>query len=522
MIKHKKYSLAVLTAALVVLGAVSYAGQGQGDVKVGYVFTDETGNRTVNQETYNVYEGFGLSLNNFTYGWDNGVGFDADLERITLNNRNLRFSAYRPGLFQVSGTNNQYRRFYDADGVYFTRRQSTGLHASVTPTKHFKFFGGFTNIKKHGENITELRPIPETNEFSSDYSSSTYNVGAQGFCPYGSLRVEYGSHKFTDNLTTVNDRTANTFTATAFSSVPKYRWITLAGGYIYRQDKADSYGTTKLTTNQGWGATKIFLPYRFIAEYRVVAARTKHEARETETDNYINTVSVGKSWKKFGGLRVGYENRVADDLVDRSESDALLCSGWLKLYDFNAKGSFTLRNKDIVDGQTLVGGEDYVRHTASIQYVYKGWGDVSGSWERRLRQNDDINSQVDYNAVSSTLNFERSQYGRLTFTYSYYVGKYENRSDATSYEFSDHIFTGMLTPKSYRHYTVSVGGTYWRGYRDQSIEKFSLNLMGRYDLPHGHAVEVKYDVFNYDNYLLANNFYTGNIVEVNLIKSISL
>jgi len=392
----------------------------------------------------------------------------------------------------------------------------------VTPSKHFKVFGGFSRIDKHGDNLTELVPIPETITFSSDYNSTSYNVGAQGFCPYGNLRVEYRTHSLTDNLSTTGDRTANMVNISAFSSVPKVRWITVGGGYIYRQDKADSYESTKLTTNQGWGAAKVYLPYRFAIDYQGVAARTKQEALGTETDNYVNTIAVGKSWKKYGGLRVGYENRISDDLVNRSESDGLLCSGWLKVYDFHAKGSFTLRNKDIVDGQTLVGGEDYTRNTASLKYARKGWGDLSGRWERRLRKNDDINSQVDYNSISSTMNIDRVKYGRLTVTYSYYIGKYENRSDLTGYEFSDHILTGMFTPKSYKQFTVSAGGTYWRGRRDQNIEKFSLNFVGRYDFPHGHALEVKYDVFNYDDYLLVNNYYTGNIVEVNLIKSISL
>ncbi len=252
---QKRYSLAVLLLVLLVLGAsVSFAaGKGQGDVKVGYVYTDETGNPAVNQETNNVYEGFGLSLNDFSYGWDNGVGFDADFERITLNNRNLRFSAYKPGLFQISGTNNQYRRIYDANGAYFTRRQSTGLQANVMPSKHFKVFGGLSRIDKHGDNYTDLRPIPEINTFSSDYHSTTYNVGAQGFCPYGNLRVEYSTHKFSDNLSTTADRKADMVNISAFSSVPKYRWITVGGGYIYRQDKAESYDAAKLTTEPGMG-----------------------------------------------------------------------------------------------------------------------------------------------------------------------------------------------------------------------------------------------------------------------------
>ena len=33
-----------------------------------------------------------------------------------------------------------------------------------------------------------------------------------------------------------------------------------------------------------------------------------------------------------------------------------------------------------------------------------------------------------------------------------------------------------------------------------------------------HHLEVRYNVFNYDDYLLFDHYYTANIVEVNLIK----
>jgi len=518
----KKNFVYIVIALILVMLTSTFANEGSGDVKIGYIFTDEDGNLSVNQESYNLYKGFGFSLNNFNYITDNGLNFNANLNNITLNNRNLYFSASKSGLFKLSVKNNQYRRFYDANGVYFTRRQTTGVQANIIPSKNLKIFGGFNTVNKHGGNYDILRPLADTVYSSTDYNHTSFNIGGQGFCPYGNLRIEYRKFNFNDNLKAVNDRTADIFNISAFSTVPRYRWITLAGGYHYRQDKMDATAV-ELTTNEAWGAAKIYFPHRITADYRILFARTKHETSLNETDNWVNTFTLSKTWTRYGGLRVGYENRYVDDLYAHTVTNGALFSGWYKYQNrLYLKGKLTYRNKDLKTGTTLTGDEDYTKYLFSATYKEAPWGDLTARVDSRIKKNDDINSEADYTSLSSTLNLHRKGYGRFTVTYSYYLGKYYNYSDKVSYEFADHVVTGTISPVSYKKVTVIFGGTYYRSRRDQDIEKYNLSFTGIYSFPYGHDLEVKYNVFNYDDYLLNNNYYTGNFVEVNLIKHLSL
>ena len=104
LINHSGACLFTALMVLVSAGAVA-ADYGSGEVKIGYVITDEEGNLAVNQETYNTYEGFGLSFNDFRLRMPSGLQFRADLNNITLNNRKLTFEAHKPGLFRLAVRN---------------------------------------------------------------------------------------------------------------------------------------------------------------------------------------------------------------------------------------------------------------------------------------------------------------------------------------------------------------------------------------------------------------------------------
>ena len=54
------------------------------------------------------------------------------------------------------------------------------------------------------------------------------------------------------------------------------------------------------------------------------------------------------------------------------------------------------------------------------------------------------------------------------------------------------------------------------------IEKVGLQLAGLYTFPLEHILEIKYNVYTYDDLMISNNYYTGNIVEINFIKSLKL
>jgi len=513
----------LLAGAVAILGTspVSAADKASGSVKIGYTYIDHDGGFGVNQETYNYYEGLGLSLSDWHYGLDNGVTITGDFNNITLNNRNLRAGARKPGLFDVTFTNNQYRRIYDFDGSHFTRRNSTGFQVSVQPHRLVKVFGGYSLINKHGSSIEILSPVSDTIIASTDYSQTSINLGTLVGDRRGTLRLDYRHLSFNDKTSLNADRKADNFSATATTPVPKNEWLIVSGGYIYRKDKAD-LDNSALQTSQFWGATKMYLPAHLLFDYRLIYAWAKHIGPDLETDHFIHTASIGRNWRRHGGLRVGYEYRIADDFTNRTTSSGFLANGWLKPIErIYLNASIATRKDKVKEGVTLLGDEDYTRHQITARYSDTTWGDLTGQWQGRIRKNPDISSRVDYNAWSTQINLARSKLGRITVNWTYYKGTYRDQSDTLGFQFGDHVLNGTIHPRTWRNFDFDFGATYYRSRRSLNIEKSNLNFGLMYTYEKIYHVEARYHVFNYDDYLVNNSYYTANIVEVNIIKDLS-
>jgi hypothetical protein len=510
-----------LLSALLLLASASMAGGG-GNVKVGYTFTDEDGEYVLSPETYNVYEGIGLSLTDFRFQTKGGLNFSANLEDITLKNRNLRFTSYKSGLFKLNVNHNRYRRRFDTDGSVYTRRQSSGVSATLTPIKQIKLFGGFSDIDKESRGLDLSSPVVYLPVPRADFTHRTFNAGAQGFCPYGSLRLEYRHSNFDDELAAANNRKADVIDVNAYSTVPGYDWIGLSGGFQYRNDEMDS-SQVVLKTYQGWGGTKVYLPKNMTLNYRLLYARSKHEAMLRETDNYIHTLSLSKNWLRRGGFRIGYEMRIADDLLDRTESNGFLTGGWYAPMErLQARGEYRQRTREVKNGTTLVGDEDFSKYLVSLKYTCPKWGNLSARYTGRVKTNDDINSSVDYQVIASELNLLSKRYGRLNVAYSYYTGEYENRSDSVSYEFADHVLGVNVYPITFDKFTVVLGGTYYRSGRDRDLKKLHFRAGAQYEFVPGHLLEARYRAFDYEDLLVAGYDYKANIVDINVIKQLNL
>lgn len=498
----------------------AHADAGTGKVGIGYLMMDEDGSRAVNSQTYNVYEGFGLSLNDWRYNWDNGTSFKANLNNVTLNNRDMRLWVGKPGRFSLGITNNQYRRNYNDSATNFTRRRATNVQASFQANRYLKLFGGYGRTDKHGSDFFVLPAINDTVSRSTDFSYKMFNVGTQVGDRYGLVRAEFRRFDYTDNTGLGSNRTADQINLYTSSTVPRLKWLYLAGGINLRKDKVE-LTATELKTSQWWGGAKAYLSPTLLLDYRLVYAITKRNSPARTIDNVQNVISLGKSWSYWGGVRVGYENRISDDFVNRTSSDGLLANAWVRPNPhWYFKAAVSTRKADVTDGVTLLGDESRTNHAVSARYSQEKWGDVSGRWESHIRKNDDINSRTDYNVLSGELNLSRAGLGRLNATYSYYVGTYENRSDTTSYEFADHVISGHVYPIEWRKLTVDFGGTWYRSQRDQDLEKMSGDVGVAYKIAPTLQIEGRYRVFNFDNFLVTTEYYTANIVEFRLIKDV--
>ncbi|MFC1475078.1 hypothetical protein ACFLQG_00385 [Candidatus Zixiibacteriota bacterium] len=523
MIQTKKiFVLFSLVTLLLLASSVLLANEGELKIKLGGVIIDDQDNFGVNQETYNTYEGFGLSLYDFRYETDAGFGFSADLYNITMNNRNMRFSAYKPGLVKISGYNNQYRRTYDPDGVNFTRRESSGVKGTVQPFRNVKLFGGVDYTDKDGMSYNVYRPVADTVELSTNYTNYSYNFGASGYCPFGILMFEYKSFVFQDDLDFSNDREADQFKVSLFSTYPGYDPLKFSAGYFTRKDKLDGY-TTELKTDVYWGAAKLYMKNGWMADYRLILAQSDHTGNAHETDNDRHTLSLTKAWKGMGGIRAGYEYGTSDNSVDRTISNGFLFKGWYNWENkWYFKSKYSVINKDVDDGATLIGQEDRSRHNLSVKYVDKNWGSIKGKVEKRVKEYDELNSKVDYTSASVGLLLKKANLGKLSLNGTYYLGQFENHSTVVNYEFTDHLLSAYIYPHIINKIEVWTGATYYRSQRDIDLEKFSFTFGVSWEFIPTHHLNTKYKAYTYDDLMVASDTYTANIIEFNLIKDLKL
>lgn len=497
--------------------------EGGGQARIGYLYLDEEGNRGVSRESFNIYEGPILSLENFHYLSANGLNATANLRNISLNNRDLQAALSKPGQFGLALHNSQYRRIYSFEGDKYTRRRSTGGQGHYIFRKHFKLFGGFSRVDRHGESQYIAPAYGDVVPLSSDYSLTSFNIGAQALFRKGNLRLKYHRSDFNDNQSSNGDRESGHFDVDAFVPFPGYEKLQLSGGYRHRRELHEA-SSIKLKTDQGWLGLRLFVAQETTIEYRFVASRSEHSLWPVEIDNYINTLDLGRNWARRGGIRVGFENRICDDVLNRTVVNGFLISGWYRYHDrLFLRGRSSIRQKEVREGVTLVGDEDYTRHRVGASYHLSPWGDLGVEYQRRVRVNDDIDTRADYDAVSLTLKIGKDKYGDLDISYSYYQGEYENRAQDQwrDYGFQDNILAGVVTLAEYHRTRCSFGGTYYRSKRDNDLEKINGHIAVKYLFRNGYAAEARYQVLNYDDFLIRDNYYTGNIVEISLIKEFS-
>ncbi len=523
-----------LSSLLIPLMSVSVnSGEGSAQVEAGYVVTDEVGSLAVNQETFNAHQGFALSLRDVKYELNPEWRLTADLSDFTLDSRSLTARVRRQGKLTFDLHHDKYRRQYDFDGTNATKRSNTSARVVLTPMKPLELFGGLSFVNKKGVRDDALDVTQDLTNV--DYTQTSFDVGLKYTRRKGSGYLSYRRYDFQNDEASElfnTGRQADELRTSASIYVPKVDWLLVSGGCDYRSDKIN-YDTTELVTNLGWAGIKADLPHNMYLDYQFSFARTKQTGLDLETDNAINGLTLGKVWSGRGGLRIGYENRIADDLTDRAESNGFVFGGWYShKRRLTVRASISLRDQNVADGTTLVGDRNVTRHRVSVRYNHPDRGRLELQWVGRISKHDpapilrsdpareDFGSRVDYNGLTATVTMNAGDYGSATVSHTYYLGKYENNSDMTGYEFSDHILRATLKPKPYHGLQLSGSGFYYRSRRDQDIEKFKIGVEATY-MVRDHMVGIEYDVFNYDDLFASDQYYTANIVRIFVKKSIA-
>jgi hypothetical protein len=509
----------------VVTAEFARASDYSGKLKLGYTILDEEGNFAVNQPTYNTYEGLGVSLNDFRYRFDDGTRLSANLQNVTLNNRNLRAGLTRTGRFGLSAYSNQYRRTYNFAGSEFTRRSQSGGDLWVEPSPYVRFFGGLGVTMKKGSFRELYEPDPLLSLGAVDYTNTRYHGGAQVKYQRASLTAEYRGSSFTDDLDDTYDRQSQRFKVSGSMPLRRWRNVWLNAGFQHFENRLKNLGDT-LSANTVWGGGRIFLKDGISGRYSFIWDRATRTGDVTATDNVTHAVTLGKTWRGQAGLTVGYRNQANDDAFDEIKTNSFFASGWTSPGPkVTLRADFGTSSKDDVEATTLTGDQDLTRLGASIT-IRHDYGRLRVKAENRAKNNDDIGSKVDFTRFGADGTLAEGRYGEISASYSFVQGKYENAQG--TFEFRDHIVSGEALTRAYQGAKVGFGGTYLRTLEGLDIERFSVSFLGRYTPPSQprYTIEVVYTAHNFDDFdnanmaVLYNQYYTANIVEINLITEL--
>ncbi len=514
----KLLKIAFLGIMIVVAVTATAVAAGSGEAKFGYTFLDETGNLSVDRSTFNDYQGAALSLENFRYNFKNGTYIRANLRNITLNNRNLTADFGKPGFYSLKLFHNQFRRIYDFDGGHATRRHVEGGSLSFYPVRYIEIFGGGSRMGRSGSTIDLFHPEPVPSGVPVDYKQTFFNGGARINYRGIMLVGEYCGNQFRDKLVSSRDQDRKLGRLSATIPVPKYEWVVLQGGFRHFETKFKTSDFT-ISSNRGWGTAALALPKNFTVKYFFMLDRTSSDSDYTATDNIVHAAYAGYTYRQKAGVTVGYQHDLNDQYFKEYQGNSFYGSGWFKPMPLaELRAEYGNRKEDVKEGVRLIGNEDVNRLLISGKIRCKKGGSFAAKFESRIRKNDDIGSKVTMNRATVDLGMSE-KCGTVSLGYSYSTGDYTNITQ--EFKFTDHMLYGDATTKEYRGVTLGAGATYYRSKRDLDVESFNVRFSGAYRFTDDLRLEAIYNAYNFDDFLVRDQYYTANIVEINLIKGIS-
>jgi len=514
---------AALSAAL--LTGTAYAEwQGQAAFGIGYTVVDQTGNQAVAPESYDLYEDPGFSISDVLIRSSHHYVLTAELENLNLENRSIRASLRRPGRMSLEGRYRKSRRVYDFVGAQRTYRTASGIDAVLIPHRAVKVMGGFAHTGREGSIVSTIDPFDNFGGTGStnlpvtltDYSVNTYYAGTQIRHRHSMVDIRYRQSDYADDLNGELDRSAKHIRVQVFTPIPQHDEITVNAGFSTGWNRVDARDD-KRKENVGWGAVAWQIKPDWTARYKLLFSRTDNEADGLETDNAVSTFFLTKRFLQRAQISAGYGFRSQDDLVGRTETNALVFKGSVRPYhSILVRGQTAWSWKKDDNGTRLVGDEDITRHRWEIQYTHPAAHMLTVRYHDRRRDFADLGSETDSRTIATTLSINLPQWGRVIGTYSYSNGEYENSTSEFDYE--QHLISARATTIQYRHVQLTAGLTYLRSRLGSDIEKILFSLGAEVDLTHGYQFNVRYNAQNYDDFTFTNRYYTANVIEMNIQK----
>ncbi len=494
--------------------ASAWAGSLGGEIKVGGIVKDEeAGDYSVMPETFNIHDGFNLSRVYLHGKMGDKSYFNLDVHEVNHESRRGLFDYRVPGLMNLKLKYDAHRQIYDAAGDIESKRENMRGSFVLTPSRNVRISADLGDQRKSGERLGYPTGTGSFLGDSYDYKLFTGRFEAEGRSGARSAAVGYEFSDFSDENLALASRKGHVISgrvALPCILLPDVLSHYVRGSYG-KQELTNAVTDYEMGTFQYLGVAK---PTRdFQVKYRFFASRVDDKSTAVQTDYVRNDADV--VWTNpMGSLTGGIGYVTNDDDYTLTKYNVWRAGATLRYEKLlTAKVSYASSEKTDDEQLTLMKDMEANRFKASVQANLTREFSVGASYQDRERTFPLIDVSTTGQRWAGFGRLTYPGWGSISVDYSYSDDEYVDR--VAGFEADNHTISGRIDLEYVKNLRLSFGATYLDIGKDLDIEKSILSFEGHYDLMKDYFVEAKYNVYNYDDYVLLDRYYTANVVWLN-------
>ncbi|MDH3215862.1 MAG: hypothetical protein OEN01_06155 [Candidatus Krumholzibacteria bacterium] len=487
----------------------------EGTLKLGaIIFDEDAGDLSTVQETYNIEDGFSVSQIRLTGRLNPQNYFSLNLREVNLQSRKGELVYRGPSRLRLKASFDQHRQVFDSDRAVTSERKDWRVGAQVTPAKWIRLSGYYNLQDREGDRLSF--PAGAVNQLGSQYDYMLQNWRAEAELRKDgrALAVAYDYSSLTDDVDDITDRTGNIVSARLFTPDLFFddKLTHMFRAAYGKHEVSNSDLDYTLTNFQYTGAIR---PHdRFGLKYNYHANRIEDDATGLQTDNFQNHFDA-TYYHLYGNLYGGYGYEINDDDKTLTNYNVWRLGGSLN-YKKRAKvnAAFTSRAKTADADLTLLKDSEVDQFKAKVELRPTDDFAFGGRVHNRQRTYTDIDVEADGLLWNGFGAYEYPGWGGITGDFSYITDDYKDL--AGRFKTNTQLVTGRVHFDWLKNLRLVSGVTYMDIGEDLDIEKTIVFVEGTFTVLNDYHLEVKYNVYNYDDYILIDRYYTANAVWINV------
>lgn len=494
-----------------------------GKVRAGGIWLDQTGDESTMPETYDIYDGFNLSSFNIKGRSGALTRLTFDLSDFNQDNRRGLLDFRRAGFLHFRSRYTESRWVFDRMGDVDAGRTNWYNRLSWAPRKTLRFYADY-NLQSRDGNRISLNPGNE-GWLGTEYDSKFHRYRVEGQVNIkngiGGM-IAYDGVKQNEKLDP--DRERDGYVLSANVHIPGYYVKTLTHvlqAAIGRNELRKSglgFDMMNFQYTGVWQA-KEWMRWR----YRFYGSQVEDEATTIQTNNFHHDIDGTFSYD-VAVLMLGYGWEALDGDLVMSTTNKF--RGSLSLHDRNnivsGKVSFDGSNRDDEENTALLRDSESRRWDARVDAKPFRALAVGVRASDREREYPDISVESEgktgtaYAAWRAPIEFARipASITEIGVEYTYADDEYENLRGRQ--HIVSNAVTGRVGLTVMDDLDLMGSFTYLDMCKDLDLEKSMVSIGAAYRLQNGWSADIKYNVYNYDDFLLVDRYYTANVIWFNV------